>query len=195
MRKSLASLFFVIALSLNLAPATAKESSNNHLLIGVQDSVTLKGECSNIRVTYKIQPSFRQTPGWIRFNLKPTSQFDEQVIYSYEFLNYNIDLNTGEWRFVNVDYFGNVNMKFCKSDGLAYGESKRKGVTKTGRYYLTAYSGFVTNPNSVKGESSFLSVPIKVTVIDSISCQKGNQRKKVTGSNPKCPRGFKEVKK
>lgn len=190
----IARFFILIVTSLLLSihfPAVAKEASNNQISVTVQDQVTLKGSCTSLKLSYKILPRYRQTPGWIKFNLRPTQEFDEEVSHSYHFFNYNIDMNSGIWKFNNADFFGNVGLNFCKNDGFDE-EAKRTGLKKSGLYYVTAYPVFVTNPSSVKGDSSFLTIPIKVNVISSINCLKGNLTKKVSGSNPKCPKGYKE---
>jgi hypothetical protein len=190
-----AGIFFLIAataLFSSLSPVAATEASNDQILVTVQNKVTLKGTCANIELSYKILPRYRQTPGWIRFNLRPTPGFDEEVSHSYRWINYNIDMNSGTWKFNNVDFFGNVSLNFCKNDGFD-GEAKRTGIKKSGLYYVTAYPVFVTNPSSIKGDSSFLTIPIKINVKSSIICLKGNQTKKVSGFNPTCPKGYREA--
>lgn len=168
MRFTVALLISCSLLVTSAIPNAAAGTSRNEVLsISAPSEARLsKSGCTTISVSYKIQPLYRDFPGFIQFSLTLERNHDSDrdgPAYAYDVFNYNFDFNTGGWVSNNADFFGKVPLRFCSTPGQSRTGAKLAGLKRPGIYYLAAYTNFMLDEYSDDLDNSLLTIPIKIT--------------------------------
>ena len=194
----------VSVLILQATPLHAGSTNDSQIEISAPSSVNMNSEgCTNIDVQYKFLSKFRNAPGILGVGLHKKSDFSvatSEPGYAYAVIEYNIDMYDFSWDPRNDVSSGLIALQFCDIDSESETGAPLIALESGGTYFITAYAKFnlTKYPKPTNLTQSYLSLPIKIVkkaVKSKILCRKGNVSKTFTGTNVKCPKGWKEITK
>ena len=191
-------------LVLQVIPLHAASTKDSQIEISAPSSVNMNsGGCSNFYVQYKILSKSRNAPGLIGVGLHKKPDFADvfsESAYAYGVIEYNIDTYDFTWDPRNDNSSGFIELQFCDTDSESKTGAPLVALKSGGTYFIFAYAKFnlTKYPKPTDLSQSYLSMPIKIVskiVKSKILCRKGNVTKTFTGTNVKCPNGWKEKNK